>query len=314
MSYERQMLQELEMPSRQEVEFALLRALFHHGGTIKEFTSGEDIVEELANNFHLSKEQRNANLITTYRKENRLKKSNLWHRLLFRAADALSKEKLVSRPSQTLELNDRKEWMLTEEGFDKVLNHLRIPLTQKENLHIKSVEVQRVVRRMINKERPINYSPFDTNKPRRIILSEDKVRKRGFRFAITECYDFKCAVCDLKIASPNQAFWEVEAAHIVPFSMNGKDDIWNGLSLCRFHHWAFDSGWFALNDDFSLVLSKRINYIPSEQGVMHNLNLMIELAKEKRKVSLPINENNHPHQQSIIWHRENVFLPLNQGL
>ena len=109
MSYEGQMLEEFDMPSRREIEQALLKILFKHNGVIKEFTSGEEIVDELANECGLNQSQRTAVLERTYRKENRIVKSLLWHRLLYRAADSLAKEKLVSRPTSTLHLTNKKE-------------------------------------------------------------------------------------------------------------------------------------------------------------------------------------------------------------
>ncbi len=115
MSYEGQMLEKLEMPTKSDVEKSLLKTLFKHNGTVKEFGAGEEIVDEIAKEFNLSNNQRDAYLETIYRKENRVKKSNLWHRLLFRAADSLAKEKLVSRPTLTASLTNKKEWMLTEE-------------------------------------------------------------------------------------------------------------------------------------------------------------------------------------------------------
>lgn len=51
MSYEGRMLEELKMPSREEVEKALLAALFKHKGVIKEFGSGEEIVDEISEDF-----------------------------------------------------------------------------------------------------------------------------------------------------------------------------------------------------------------------------------------------------------------------
>lgn len=83
MSYERKMFEQFAMPTRKQVEQALLRALLKHGGIIKEFGSGEEIVDEIAGDFGLSEQQRSAFLQTVYRKENRVKKSLLWHRLLF---------------------------------------------------------------------------------------------------------------------------------------------------------------------------------------------------------------------------------------
>ena len=48
MSYESKMLEQLNMPTKQKVEQALLKALLKHGGIIKEFGSGKEIVDEIA--------------------------------------------------------------------------------------------------------------------------------------------------------------------------------------------------------------------------------------------------------------------------
>ena len=53
MSYEGKMLQDLAMPSRKKVEEALLKTLFKHNGVIKEFATGEEIVNEIADEFIL---------------------------------------------------------------------------------------------------------------------------------------------------------------------------------------------------------------------------------------------------------------------
>jgi len=73
MSYESKMLEDLRMPTRKEVEQALLRSLFNNNGVIREFGANERIVEEIADEFGLSEEQRTAYLETIYRKENRVK-------------------------------------------------------------------------------------------------------------------------------------------------------------------------------------------------------------------------------------------------
>ena len=111
----------------------------------------------------------------------------------------------------------------------------------------KSYEVQKVVNRLKNSKKPNSYNPIDTDKKVSKITSEVRVRQRGFRIAVLEAYDYKCAICGMKIYSPDTLIWEVEAAHIVPHRMNGKDDIWNAMALCHLHHWAFDVGWFTLS-------------------------------------------------------------------
>jgi hypothetical protein len=128
------MLEQLEMPTRQRVERILLEALLKHGGVLKEFGSGTGIEDEMADACGLTEQQRSAFLQTIYRKENRLKKSLLWHRLLFRAADSLAKANMVSRPTQTLHLTNKREWMLTEIGYDKALRLCHIPLARKDCL------------------------------------------------------------------------------------------------------------------------------------------------------------------------------------
>jgi HNH endonuclease len=307
MSYESSMLEKFAMPSRNEVEEALLITLFKHNGVIKEFATGEEIVNELANYFSLDEHQRGASLERIYRKENRIVKSPLWHRLLYRAAHSLAAQKLASNPTATLQLTNKKEWMLTEKGFDKALRILHIPETQKEFLSTKSYEVQKIVKKLIEKPRPTDYNPFESNKKVVKVTKEIKLRDRGFRQAIIEAYNCKCAVCGMKIHSPDTLLWEVEAAHIVPHSSNGKDDILNGLALCRLHHWAFDVGWFTLQDNFKILASNQIQNLSVDFGKMWSYDFIGGLAEKNLKISLPERHEIYPHQNAIQWHRENIF-------
>lgn len=199
MSYESTMLAQLAMPKRTEVQSALLRTLLRSGGVVKEFAAGQEIVEQLANEFQLNKDQRSAELETIYRKQNRLKRSLLWHRLLFRAANALASEGFVSRPTQTAQLTGKRQWMLTEKGFDEALRVCDLPLATKESLPTtKSYEVQKVVNRLLDSPRPKNYQPFDRTRKLMKTIRETALRVRGFRQAVIELYDFRCAVCRLK--------------------------------------------------------------------------------------------------------------------
>ena len=106
----------------------------------------------------------------------------------------------------------------------------------------------------------------------------------------------------MKIYSPDSLSWEVQAAHIVPHNMNGKDDIWNGLALCHLHHWAFDVGWFTLMDDYKIRISSQINLITIKSEDF------IKVLRES-ELLLPIELDAYPHQNTISWHRHNVFCP-----
>lgn len=307
MSYEGKMLVDLQMPTKKDVEHALLKTLFKHNGVIKEFATGEEIVNEIADEFNLKVNQRTIVLERIYHKENRIVKTPLWHRLLYRAADTLAKEKLVSRPTSTLQLTNKKEWMLTENGYDEALKLLNIPEAQKEFLTIKSYEVQKIVKKLIETPRPEIYNPFDKTKKIVKVTRESTLRARGFRQAVIEAYDHKCAFCGMKIYSPDTLSWEVEAAHIVPHSSMGKDDILNGLALCHLHHWAFDAGWFTLQDDFQIKVSQKVNSIPSNYGRMGEYDFIRILSSKNSKILLPLRKEIYPHQNSIQWHRENKF-------
>ncbi|HQQ70909.1 MAG TPA: HNH endonuclease [Alicycliphilus sp.] len=307
MSYESDKLQALTMPSRQQVEQSLLKAMFRHGGVIEEFAHGEKIVDELADDFQLSQDQRSAVLKTTYQKENRVKKAYLWHRLLYRAADSLARSGLISRPTETFAVTGKKEWMLTENGFDRTLYLNGISLTKREQLSIKSLETQKVAKEMLHSVFPIEYSPFDLSKNSKKSENYSKVRARGFRQAVLQAYNNSCAFCGFKMPSPNGLTWGADAAHIVPHSEMGRDDLWNGLSLCHLHHWAFDVGWLALGDDLTIQISSKIAGLPEGYGRIHGRKFIDNYSKTRYKACLPNNAELRPHTNSVKWHRENIF-------
>lgn len=307
MSYEGEMIKKLKMPSKDEVEVALLKTLIKHNGTIKEFAAGEEIVDELADLFSLNEEQRKAVLERIYKKENRIVKTPLWHRLLYRAADSLANDKFLTRPTTTIRLTNKREWMLTEDGYDKALKLLKIPLSKKDTLPIKSFEVQKLVNKIKSTPRPEIYDPLEKQMRRRTLTRAQSIRIRGFRQIVIDSYDYQCSVCGLKINSPDNLHWEVEAAHIVPHSKKGKDEIWNGISLCRLHHWAFDVGWFSLTDDFKVKISHKYGGISDDYGKIGEKDFLINAMISNKPIILPEIKSLIPHKNSIKWHRENIF-------
>ncbi len=307
MSYEGKMLQDYNMPTRSAVEQNLLIALFKHGGVIKEFSSNEKIVAEIAGNFDLNEEQKKVVLERIYKKENRTVRTPLWHRLLYRAGDALAKEKLVIRPTKTLMLTNKKEWMLTEQGYDKALKLQNIPSEYKEDLPIKSFEVQKMVKRIIEQQKPSKYNPIAKAKKTKEITVKFKLRSRGFRQAIIEAYDYRCCICGLKLCSLDKLQWEVQAAHIIPHRFFGKDDIWNGLALCQLHHWAFDVGLFSFNEDLKLISSLKSEILENDHGMIFNFSFLDHFQSNNCFLRLPKTNNHYPDIAAINWHRNNIY-------
>ena len=197
--------------------------------------------------------------------------------------------------------------MLTEKGFDEALSLCNIPAARKDSLPVKSFEVQKIVSDIVELPKPQNYDPIETGKKVAKRQGESVLRSRGFRQAVVEAYSFKCALCGLKITSPDSLSWEVEAAHIVPNYAKGRDDIWNGIAFCRLHHWAFDVGWFTILEDYQVQVSERINRLPSDYGIIGNYEFIRCLARKPTKLSLPNREGVYPDHLAVRWHRNNVF-------
>jgi len=296
------------MPPKAVVETRVLKALLRHRGVLKEFAKGTDIVNELADEFTLNQQQRTATLERVYRKENRTVQSLLWLRLLFRAADTLAKLGLVSRPTATFKLSGKREWMLTEKGFDEALKLEGKQDLNKENLGVRSFEVQKVVKTLVSTPRPDSYDPVARDKRLVTRSSTSYFRSRAFRQAVIEAYDCKCAFCAFKLSSPDSLSWEVQAAHIVPNNFKGKDDIWNGLALCGIHHWAFDAGWLSVTPRFIIDVSSRVGFLSDDFAQICDVNLIRMFENKKTRMLLPVEKNLFPHENAIAWHRSNRFV------
>ena len=62
------MLAQLAMPTRKQIRRALLRTLLKNSAVVKEFGTGQEVVEQLADEFHLDEAQRTAALETVLSK------------------------------------------------------------------------------------------------------------------------------------------------------------------------------------------------------------------------------------------------------
>ncbi len=124
------------------------------------------------------------------------------------------------------------------------------------------------------------------------------VRDAAFRKIVVTTYNQRCAFCGLQILdSLGQNI--VDGAHIKPFSLFYDDRIDNGLSLCKNHHWAFDRGWFSVNDDYSIVVADQLREESPHARPMREFN--------GDRIHLPAQAQYYPRIEAIRWHREYVF-------
>ncbi|ELY68551.1 HNH endonuclease [Natrinema versiforme] len=120
-----------------------------------------------------------------------------------------------------------------------------------------------------------------------------RVRSSAFPKTVKSAYDSRCAICGKSRESPDGTV-DIEAAHIYPKRENGRDDVRNGLALCRLHHWAFDAGWLAVSDDYRILVADR----PDLEGYEEFA------ALEGEPLTLPDDEDRRPHATFLAAHRE----------
>lgn len=114
----------------------------------------------------------------------------------------------------------------------------------------------------------------------------------SFRDFIMVGYDNLCAITGTVIKY--ESYMNLEAAHIKPKSHGGLFMPNNGIALCRDLHWAFDKGFFTLDDDLCVVVHPKISseYLSSFNG---------------KKIRVPSNQFFVPDMDNVRYHRENVY-------
>lgn len=139
--------------------------------------------------------------------------------------------------------------------------------------------------------------------PGRVVRPVRK-RRSGFSRTVREAYDYRCAVCGNRWQDED-GYFEVEAAHIYPVAgadssdafEGGPDALQNGMALCRTHHWAFDHGWFGIDDDYCIVVRDE----PSRDGYD-------EMAPyDGERLYLPSDRSAWPARHYLAHHRSRIW-------
>ncbi|WP_238705819.1 HNH endonuclease [Serinicoccus chungangensis] len=84
-------------------------------------------------------------------------------------------------------------------------------------------------------------------------VTKQRLHQPVFRSSVLRAYGRRCAVCAIAHGSL------LDAAHIVPDSHElGEASVRNGLSLCKLHHAAFDSGIMGVRPDLTVQIRRDI--------------------------------------------------------
>jgi len=121
-------------------------------------------------------------------------------------------------------------------------------------------------------------------------------RDQGFRRVVVTTYDHRCALCGIRIVTPD-GHTVVAAAHIVPWSKSRNDDIRNGIALCRLCHWGFDEGMLGVSDSYAVITSRAIGINPNFPGLLLTLSGRNIIAPQDRDL-WPAQAHLHEHRQA----------------
>ncbi|WP_459826009.1 HNH endonuclease [Desulfomicrobium salsuginis] len=128
---------------------------------------------------------------------------------------------------------------------------------------------------------------------------EKPVRDQAFRRVIVKVYDHRCALCGIRIISPDSRT-AVDAAHIKDWAVSHDDTPANGLALCKLCHWTFDSGLVGFDDDYRVIVARSIARDGNLPGHIQQF--------AHRPMILPERQCHYPATENLAWHRQRYKL------
>ena len=126
------------------------------------------------------------------------------------------------------------------------------------------------------------------------VLVRPRLGQGAFRVAVTDAYGRACA------ATGEHSLPALEAAHIVPFTLDGPHTVNNGLLLRSDIHRLFDRGYVTVTPDYRLEVGGRLKE--------HFQNGRSYYPMDKQIISLPGRVAEHPDPELLRWHNDHVFL------
>lgn len=144
-----------------------------------------------------------------------------------------------------------------------------------------------------NLEQALEDEPQLTDVAEEYTDARRRARDAAFAQLIGQAYDDTCAICGRSRETPD-GNPEVEATHIYPKREGGSDDVRNGIALCKLHHWAFDTGWLAISNEYEILVKDA----PDREGYYEFKQL------EGDTLQLPETDDAEPHSMFLEQHRE----------
>lgn len=114
-----------------------------------------------------------------------------------------------------------------------------------------------------------------------------------FRDFVMNAYEYKCAITGKVIKYGN--LFNLEAAHIKPQAHSGTFLPCNGIAMSRDMHFAFDKGFFTINENMEVVVHENLK----QTDFYKEYNM--------KKIFIPKVDYFRPNINFLKYHKENVF-------
>jgi putative restriction endonuclease len=145
------------------------------------------------------------------------------------------------------------------------------------------------LKRLWEETHEVSDQPLFTMRPTKVRLGQG-----GFRLKVTEAYGRRCAL------TGESTLPVLEAAHILPISEAGPNDVENGLLLRSDFHKLFDLGMVGVTPDYRIKISPAIREAFFNGKAYYRLdNQMVH--------HLPQEDSQRPNREFLEWHQSHVF-------
>lgn len=123
-----------------------------------------------------------------------------------------------------------------------------------------------------------------------------------FHDLVMHAYNYKCAITGkvIRYKEGKIDLYNLEAAHIKPQAHQGTFLPCNGIAMSRDMHFAFDKGFFTINNDYTVIVSEKLK----DSWFYNEYN--------GKKMYVPSEPFYRPQPVFLQHHRDNVFETFRQ--
>ncbi|MFB2924174.1 HNH endonuclease [Aerosakkonema funiforme] len=217
----------------------------------------------------------------------------------FEKGKKISTNKMLRRAVEYAELDEELFNFIQSDSVIALIDALiEAWFTSKRQQVEEILKVNELFQQIDKKDIESLDDPVNSQLNPKVVLKKTVIRNAFFRKAVVHIYDYRCAFCQLKVMrglSQNI----VDGAHIKPFAKFYDSRINNGISFCKNHHWAFDQGWFCIDNNYKIIVASDLQEESPYSQPMQTFH--------NQKILLPNAEKYFPNIEALEWHRHHIF-------